>query len=94
MRQPLTRDVQLELTALELLDGLCRSRRLTLRLELVDDVTLWRAGRDPVHPECALRLRVQEGDDILAGRLEGCHGANISELAIGCLEILRRKGVH
>lgn len=74
-----------------MLATLCENRHLELRLELVDDVML-HTSKEPLHPECVFRLRVQQGDDILAGRLEGEHGATLNELAVGCLDILYRKG--
>lgn len=76
------------------LHALCRRRGFKLGLLLIGP-TGHRARSEPLYPHGSLSVRVLIGDsDVAAGRCQSDPGLeHIDELAAGCLEVLRRKGV-
>lgn len=83
------------MAALETLHQLCRSRSdLRLILVLIDP-TNHRARRERIWPHGSLALRVVIGDgDSIVGRCQSEPGREtVDELAAGCLDTLRRKGL-
>lgn len=80
--------------ALEQLHVVCRRHSLRLHLCLLD-ATGHRVRREPIHPDGSLALRVLVGEgEVAVGRCQSDPGREpLDELAAGCLELLRRKGV-